>query len=84
MIGNGHVRFGPGGNVLARTRTLNRLEKLGEAFRLALEQIARIAPGWLAPRLKPRLKPRWAKEFTHPVQIDRLPNSDQARQQRGR
>jgi IS5 family transposase len=67
-------------HVLARTRTLNRLEKLGEAFRLALEQIAGMAPGWLAPRLKPR----WAKEFTRPVQIGRLPQSDRARQQWGR
>ena len=56
-------------HVLARTRTLNRLEKLREAFRLALEQIAAMAPGWLAPRLKPH----WAKEFTRPVQIARLP-----------
>jgi transposase len=67
-------------HVLARTRTLNRLEKLGETFRLALEQIAAMAPGWLGPRLKPH----WAKEFTRPVQIARLPGSDRARQQWGR
>jgi transposase len=67
-------------HVLARARALNRLEKLGETFRVALEQIARMAPGWLAPRLKPL----WEKEFTHPVQIGRLPKSDRARQEWGR
>jgi len=67
-------------HILARTRKLNRLEKLGEGFRLALEQIARMAPGWLAPRLKPH----WEKEFTHPVQIGRLPESDRAREEWGR
>ena len=59
---------------------MNRLEKLGEALRLALEEIARLAPGWLAPRLKPH----WEKEFTHRVEIARLPASDRARQVWGR
>lgn len=62
-------------HVLARIRTINRLEKLGEALRLVLEEIARLAPGWLAPRLKPH----WDKEFTHRVEIARLPVSDRAR-----
>jgi hypothetical protein len=38
-------------HVLARIRTLNRLEKVGEGLRLALEEIARVAPGWLMSRI---------------------------------
>ena len=34
-------------HVLARIREVNRLEKVGEGLRLALEEIARVAPGWL-------------------------------------
>jgi transposase len=39
-------------HVLAAIRKLNRLELIGESVRLALEQPAEIAPGWLGPRLR--------------------------------
>jgi transposase len=43
-------------HVLARIRALNWLEKVGEAVRLALEAVARVALGWLGARVPARFE----------------------------
>ncbi len=40
-------------------RTMNRLELVGETFRAALNELARVTPDWL----KPRIKPHWLDWF---------------------
>ena len=46
-------------NVLCSVRTMNRLELVGETFRAALNELARVTPDWL----KPRIKPHWLDWF---------------------
>lgn len=62
-------------HVLARIRTLNRLEKVGEALRLALEEIARVAPGWLGARITVAIEERYSRR----IESARLPEGEKAR-----
>ncbi|HEY5989248.1 MAG TPA: IS1182 family transposase [Streptosporangiaceae bacterium] len=55
-------------HVLACVRRLNRIETLGEGLRAALEEIARISPGWIVPLLRPG----WDERYGRKVETARL------------
>ncbi|MEU6974347.1 IS1182 family transposase [Kitasatospora aureofaciens] len=55
-------------HVLACVRTLNRIECLGEALRVALEEIARTSPGLIVPLLGPG----WDERYGRKVETARL------------
>jgi len=63
-------------HVLAAVRTLNRLERVGETMRAALNELAMLAPGWLRG-LAP---PEWYERYAKRVENYTLPKSDAARQ----
>jgi transposase len=63
-------------HVLAAVRTLNRLERVGETLRAALNQLAVLAPDWLQA-LAP---PRWYQRYGSRVENYHLPKTDAARQ----
>lgn len=63
-------------HVLAAVRTLNRLERVGETLRAALNQLAVIAPDWLRA-LAP---PEWYERYRSRVENYHLPKTDAARQ----
>lgn len=63
-------------HVLARVRTLNRLEVVGETFRAALNSLAVAAPAWL----KGLLQADWIERYEHRVEDYRLPDGKQARE----
>jgi transposase len=63
-------------HVLAAVRDLNRLERVGETLRAALNRVAVVAPDWLqtfAP-------PEWYERYGRRIENDHLPKSDEARQ----
>jgi transposase len=63
-------------HVLAAIRVLNRLERVGETLRAALNSLAVVAPTWvqaLAP-------PEWYDRYAHRVENYQLPKTDAARQ----
>ena len=62
-------------HVLAAIRKINRMELIGESLRLALEQLAEVAPGWLAPRLRPE----WEDRYVRRIESGRMPAGDAAR-----
>jgi len=62
-------------HVLARIRTVNRLEKVGETVRLALEEIARVASGWLGVRITVAIEERYCRR----IESARLPEAAKAR-----
>jgi transposase len=64
-------------HVLAAVRTLNRLERVGETLRAALNQLAVIAPDWLRA-LAP---PEWYERYGSRVENYHLPKTDAARQE---
>jgi transposase len=64
-------------HVLAAVRTLNRLERVGETLRAALNQLAVIAPEWLRA-LAP---PEWYERYSSRVENYHLPKTDAARQE---
>jgi transposase len=55
-------------HVLACVRRLNRIEGVGEGLRAALEEIARISPGWLVPLLQVG----WDERYGRKVETARL------------
>jgi transposase len=62
-------------HVLAAVRVLNRLERVGETLRAALNELAIVAPDWLrgiAP-------PEWYERYGHRVENYRLPRGEAAR-----
>jgi len=63
-------------HVLAAVRVLNRLERVGETLRAALNELAVIAPEWLQALAPPEWYPRYAKR----VENYRLPKTDAARE----
>jgi transposase len=63
-------------HVLAAVRVLNRLERVGETLRAALNELAVIAPEWLQ-ELAP---PEWYQRYAKRVENYRLPKTDAARQ----
>jgi transposase len=63
-------------HVLAAIRVLNRLERVGETLRAALNSLAVVASAWvqaLAP-------PEWYERYAHRVENYQLPKTDAARQ----
>ena len=64
-------------HVLAAVRTLNRLERVGETLRAALNQLAVLAPDWLRA-LAP---PEWYERYGSRVENYHLPKTDAARQE---
>src|SRR5438132_143702 len=63
-------------HVLAAIRVLNRLERVGETLRAALNSLAVVAPAWvqtLAPL-------EWYERYGHRVENYQLPKTDAARQ----
>jgi transposase len=63
--------------VLAAVRRLNRLERVGETMRAALNELAVVAPEWLR-KLAP---PEWYERYAKRVENYALPKSDAARQE---
>jgi transposase len=62
-------------HVLAAIRVLNRLERVGETLRAALNSLAIVAPTWvqaLAP-------PEWYDRYSHRVENYQMPKTDTAR-----
>jgi transposase len=67
-------------HVLAAVRSLNRLERVGETLRAALNQLAILAPDWLQA-LAP---PEWYQRYGSRVENYHLPKTDAARQELAR
>jgi transposase len=63
--------------VLAAVRRLNRLERVGETMRAALNELAVVAPDWLR-KLAP---PEWYERYAKRVENYALPKSEAARQE---
>jgi transposase len=63
--------------VLAAVRRLNRLERVGETLRAALNELAVVAPEWLR-KLAP---PQWYERYAKRVENYALPKSEAARQE---
>src|SRR3982751_1864286 len=62
--------------VLASIRALNRLERVGETLRAALNELATVAPDWLR-----RAAPRdWYGRYAHRVEDGRLPRAEAERE----
>ena len=64
-------------HVLAAIRVLNRLERVGETLRAALNDLAVMAPEWLQP-LAP---PEWYPRYNQRVENYHLPKTDAAREE---
>jgi transposase len=63
--------------VLAAVRRLNRLERVGETLRAALNELAVVAPEWLR-KLAP---PEWYERYAKRIENYALPKSEAARQE---
>jgi transposase len=50
-------------HVLAAVRTLNRLERVGETRRAALNELAVLAPEWLQTLARPEWYPRYGRRL---------------------
>src|SRR5258706_6380865 len=61
-------------HVLAKIRSLNRVEGVGETFRAVLNSLAVAAPQWL----KAHLEAEWVDRYGHRIQDYRLPSGKQA------
>jgi len=60
-------------HVLAKIRSLNRVEGVGETFRAALNSLAVVAPEWL----KEQWQEVWIERYEHRVEDYRLPDGKQ-------
>ena len=63
-------------HVLAAVRTLNRLERVGETLRAALNELATAAPDWL----QAVVPVAWYERYGRRVENYRLPKTEAARQ----
>jgi transposase len=63
-------------HVLAAVRLLNRLERVGETLRAALNALAVLAPAWL----QQQVPPEWFERYGRRVENDNLPKTEAARQ----
>lgn len=63
-------------HVLAKVRSLNRVEGVGETVRAALNSLAVVAPQWL----KEHWQEAWIERYEHRIEDYRLPNGKQARE----
>ena len=57
-------------------RNLNRLERVGETLRVALNSVSVVAPDWL----QTLALPAWYERYGHRIENYHLPKSDAARQ----
>jgi len=64
-------------HVLAAVRTLNRLERVGETLRAALNELATVAPDWL----QTMAPAAWYERYGRRVENYRLPKTEAARQE---
>ncbi len=64
-------------HILAASRVLNRLERVGETFRAALNSQTVVAPAWLQA-IAP---PVWYARYSRRVENDALPKTEAARQE---
>src|SRR2546421_7057758 len=64
-------------HVLAAIRVLNRLERVGETLRAALNSLAVVAPDWL----RAQAPPEWYHRYSHRVENYELPKTEAARRQ---
>ena len=62
-------------HVLAAVRTLNRLERVGETMRAALNELATVAPDWL----QAMAPSHWYERYGRRVENYRLPKTEAAR-----
>lgn len=62
-------------HVLGAVREINRLELVGETLRAALEQLATVAPQWLAGHADPA----WFDRYARRIESYRLPKTDTER-----
>lgn len=67
-------------HVLGSLRVLNRLERVAETLRSALEAIAATAPGWL----RERGEPEWYERYGRRIEEYRLPGGKDAREEYAR
>ena len=63
-------------HVLAAVRMLNRLERVGETLRAALNEVATVAPDWL----RARAPVEWYERYERRVENYHLPKSEAARE----
>jgi transposase len=63
-------------HVLAAIRVLNRLERVGETLRHALNSLAVVAPDWL----RAQVPPEWFDRYGTRIENYHLPKTDAARQ----
>lgn len=63
-------------HVLAALRVLNRLERVGETLRHALNSLAVVAPDWL----RAQVPPEWFDRYGTRIENYHLPKTDAARQ----
>jgi transposase len=63
-------------HVLAKVRSLNRVEVVGETFRAALNSLAVAAPAWL----QGQWQEAWLERYEHRIEKYRLPDGKQARE----
>src|SRR5260370_13928899 len=63
-------------HVLAAIRALNRLERVGETVRAALNAVASVAPEWL----REQALPAWFERYSHRIEESRLPKGQAERQ----
>jgi transposase len=64
-------------HVLAAVRVLNRLERVGETLRAALNALAVVAPDWL----RAQAPPEWYHRYSHRVENYELPKTEAARRE---
>src|SRR2546428_7961625 len=62
-------------HVLARVRSLSNLECVGETLRAALDELAVLAPEWLAKQISPD----WFELYSYRVENYRLPKAESQR-----
>jgi transposase len=63
-------------HVLAAVRVLNRLERVGETLRAALNEVAAVAPDWL----RARAPVEWYERYGRRIENYHLPKSEAARE----
>ena len=63
-------------HILAAVRTVNRLERVGETRRAALNDVASVVPDWLCT-IAP---PTWYERYGHRIENYRLPPGKEARE----
>lgn len=63
-------------HVLAAVRILNRLERVGETLRAALNELAAVAPDWL----RARVPVEWYERYARRIENYHLPKSEAARE----